>query len=261
MNSSGVQQLPARWVQFIHSEMAQEPWYHFYIRTAVQLLDLLGEPVAGLRIADVGCTPAVSVLLAMLGAEVTLIDIAHEELVKGTSYARRLDVEDRIRLVQADLFALPFSGGTFDLVWNSGVIEHFPDPASVVRHMAAIARPQGRIAVLVPHLWTPHSLIWRPLARTVRRFHWDYMGRERSFTSNRLRATVRQAGLTVEKVRVANLRRSLLDDFAVGLLQLDSAPLQPLLWQAMAACDWLEDHVPVSAQLGFMVGAVARRTG
>jgi SAM-dependent methyltransferase len=42
-----------------------------------------------------------------------------------------------------DARALPFPDGSFDLVLSGGLLEHFRDPAPVIREMARILRPGG----------------------------------------------------------------------------------------------------------------------
>jgi SAM-dependent methyltransferase len=48
----------------------------------------------------------------------------------------------------ADGAALPFDDGTFDLVYASTVLVHTTDPGDIIREMARVARPGGKVAVL-----------------------------------------------------------------------------------------------------------------
>lgn len=59
--------------------------------------------------------------------------------------------------VLADLAALPFPGGTFDLVLNIVTLEHVPDPAGVVRELSRVLRPGGELLLIVPHEWEEHQ--------------------------------------------------------------------------------------------------------
>jgi ubiquinone/menaquinone biosynthesis C-methylase UbiE len=53
------------------------------------------------------------------------------------------------RLVLADIEALPFPDGAFDLVYSFGTIHHTPDVAGVIREIARVLRPGGRAWVAV----------------------------------------------------------------------------------------------------------------
>jgi ubiquinone/menaquinone biosynthesis C-methylase UbiE len=48
----------------------------------------------------------------------------------------------------ADGGALPFDSGSFDLVYASTVLVHTTDPGGIVREMARVAKPGGKVAVL-----------------------------------------------------------------------------------------------------------------
>src|SRR5690606_26018849 len=52
--------------------------------------------------------------------------------------------------VNADLTALPFPEGRFDLILSSHVLEHVPDDASAIAELARVLRPGGTAIVMVP---------------------------------------------------------------------------------------------------------------
>lgn len=57
----------------------------------------------------------------------------------------------------ADLRALPFPDDTFAGVLNVVTLEHVTDPEQVVREMARVLAPQGRLLLIVPHEWEVHQ--------------------------------------------------------------------------------------------------------
>ncbi len=67
----------------------------------------------------------------------------------GWNY-RRLDAV-------ADLRALPFPADSFAGVLNVVTLEHVTDPEQVVREMARVLAPQGRLLLIVPHEWEVHQ--------------------------------------------------------------------------------------------------------
>ncbi|UCG68441.1 MAG: class I SAM-dependent methyltransferase [Thermoplasmata archaeon] len=53
----------------------------------------------------------------------------------------------------ADGFHIPFKSDSFDLVWNAGVLEHFPDPQPMIREMIRVCRPGGTVCIIVPYIF------------------------------------------------------------------------------------------------------------
>jgi SAM-dependent methyltransferase len=54
-----------------------------------------------------------------------------------------------VHLVQADIFAMPFREGTFDLAYSIGVLHHTPDPRAAFDRVAATVKPGGSLAIYV----------------------------------------------------------------------------------------------------------------
>ena len=80
---------------------------------------------------------------ASKGAEVFGVDLTS---AVDAAY-RNIGERERVHLIQADIFALPFRAGTFDLAYSIGVLHHTPDPAAAFRRVADVVRPDGRFAV------------------------------------------------------------------------------------------------------------------
>jgi 2-polyprenyl-6-hydroxyphenyl methylase / 3-demethylubiquinone-9 3-methyltransferase len=103
-------------------------------------------PLRGLRVLDVGCGGGIlSDALARQGAEVTGIDLSTKALkvaqlhaleagTQGVTY-REISAEDMAREQPA----------SYDVVTCMEMLEHVPDPASVVRACADLVKPSGRV--------------------------------------------------------------------------------------------------------------------
>ena len=56
-----------------------------------------------------------------------------------------------------NLQAMPFRDGAFDACLNVVTLEHVPEPLAVVRELARVLTPGGRMLVIVPHAWEVHQ--------------------------------------------------------------------------------------------------------
>ncbi len=101
--------------------------------------------LAGARVLDVGCGGGIlSEALAREGAEVTGIDLAHEALLVARLHA----AEQNLRLDYREISVEQLAGaepGTFDIVTCLEMLEHVPDPASVVMACARLVKPGGHV--------------------------------------------------------------------------------------------------------------------
>lgn len=71
-----------------------------------------------------------------------------------------VDVEMRgsLTAVLADAGALPFPSASFDGVLFSEVLEHMPDPESVVRELARVTKPGGTLFLSTPLHYSIHEI-------------------------------------------------------------------------------------------------------
>jgi SAM-dependent methyltransferase len=72
-------------------------------------------------------------------------------------------------VVCEDLFQPALEAESFDLVYSSGLIEHFADTRSVVAQHLRLLKPGGRLFLIVPNLQGIQGRIFKRLARPL----WD----------------------------------------------------------------------------------------
>ncbi|MGW6280976.1 class I SAM-dependent methyltransferase [Kribbella sp. NPDC055071] len=107
----------------------------------------------GMKLLDLGSGPgSVTVGLAALVApgETTGFDL-HPGVPEGTA-------EGAVTLVTGDAHELPFEDGTFDAIFSSAMLQHVPDPLSVLREARRVAKP-GAVIGLVDADWDG-QLLW-----------------------------------------------------------------------------------------------------
>jgi len=101
--------------------------------------------LSGKRALDIGCGGGlVSEALAARGAKVLGIDLATGLLGAARRHLAHSGLDVEYREIDAEALAAE-QAGAFDLVTCLEMIEHVPDPASVVRACAALARPGGTV--------------------------------------------------------------------------------------------------------------------
>jgi 2-polyprenyl-6-hydroxyphenyl methylase/3-demethylubiquinone-9 3-methyltransferase len=99
--------------------------------------------LAGKRILDVGCGGGIlSESMAAEGAEVTGIDLAEKSLKVARLHGLESGIKVDYRAAPVEQLAQE-QPGRYDIVTCMEMLEHVPDPASVVRACATLAGPDG----------------------------------------------------------------------------------------------------------------------
>ena len=124
---------------------------------------LLGFVTAGDRVLDLDANLRRSARAAVAaGARVTMADVAEAALERARVKASGAEA---VRLEEDA--PLPFTHGSFDLVWCGETLEHVADASGLAREVRRVLRADGTLLVTVPNqprLWVAfESLAGRPL--------------------------------------------------------------------------------------------------
>ena len=103
-------------------------------------------PLAGKRVLDIGCGGGILAdAMARKGAEVLGIDLAGKALKVAQLHALEAQTQGvSYREVSAETLAAE-QPGSFDVVTCMEMLEHVPDPSSVVRACATLVKPGGHV--------------------------------------------------------------------------------------------------------------------
>lgn len=166
--------------------------------------DLAG-PLAGKRVLDVGCGGGIlAESMAVEKAVVTGIDLAEKSLQVARLHGLESGVAATYRAVSAEQLAAEEPGG-YDIVTCMEMLEHVPEPASVVAACARLAKPGAWVFFSTlnrnPKSFVQAILGAEYLLRLLPRGTHSY---ENFIKPSELASCARQAGLDV--LRMAGMR-------------------------------------------------------
>jgi len=102
-------------------------------------------PLAEKKVIDIGCGGGIlSESMAALGADVTGIDMAPTPLLVAKLHLKESGHKVDYQQITAEHMANDHAG-EFDVVTCMEMLEHVPDPASVVRACAQLVKPGGMV--------------------------------------------------------------------------------------------------------------------
>ena len=143
----------------------------------VRNLARVAESTTGRRLLDLGCGEGRHCLLAArTGFLPTGVDYEPMAVRRAEANARRADLASRIQWLVADIFALPFAPGSFDMVLDYGCLHH-QKKSDWPRYRAAITwvlKPGGYLLLSVFstafRVFGPQKRPWHLAHGAYRRF-------------------------------------------------------------------------------------------
>jgi ubiquinone/menaquinone biosynthesis C-methylase UbiE len=154
-----------------------DEWYRTPLGSLCDTLEkaavfALIEAQPSIRALDLSCgTGNYALEFASRGAQVVGLDTSMEMLKVARRKAKQRDLQ--IRFICADASALPFRGGTFDLVSDILGLEFVASPDAIIREIARVLKSNGHLIIGVLNRfslwalkrrlkgWFDRSSIWR----------------------------------------------------------------------------------------------------
>lgn len=195
-------------VKALYAHDMQEMWdaliaphvFNMYHAELDRYLQLAGR--APLRILDVGCAQGtLALLLAEAGHRVVAVDLRPEFL----EYARARHEKGDVQFVQGNALDLDLPR-PFDLVFANQVLEHLVYPVELIRGLARLLAPGGRLIATTPNgLYLKSKLplfreLGDPAQYANRQFFPDGDGHFFAYSRAELREIFAEAGLVQIRV-------------------------------------------------------------
>ncbi len=100
--------------------------------------------ISNLRILDVGCGGGIlSEALAKAGAQVTGIDLSHASILVARQHAQSQGLHIEYHVEEVEEFAHEHAGN-YDIVTCMEMLEHIPQPSSIVAACSVALKPGGQ---------------------------------------------------------------------------------------------------------------------
>jgi 2-polyprenyl-6-hydroxyphenyl methylase/3-demethylubiquinone-9 3-methyltransferase len=182
-------------------------------------------------VIDIGCGGGIlAESMAKKGADVTGIDLSEKALKVADLHSLESGVQVRYQLIAAEEMAAK-EAGQYDVVTCMEMLEHVPDPASIVRAAATLVKPGGHVFFSTLNR-NPKAYLYAVvgaeyLLRMLPKGTHDY---DKFITPAELSQFVRQAGLQLDGMKGLGYNPltklySLNDDTSVNYMVACSRPL------------------------------------
>lgn len=143
--------------------------------------------------------------------QITALDIS----VQALNYARQITpdaLKNKTKYVQGSIMNMPFRAKSFDLVWNSGVVEHYSEPEikKIVKEMFRVTKKGGYIVIAIPNMKNIAVIKAAFLGLPLCRKHLKFIKGYRNTTENLYKDK------TIKNILKSTLQRDVILKYAGG---------------------------------------------
>lgn len=147
------------WEDIYRRETVYATIYRERLRAALRSVDEL-RLAPGSAALDVGCGPGLGTAeLARRGFTVDAVDTSARMIEVTLARARREGVHARVHGSVADIRALSFAAGAFDLAFVVGVSEWLPSLDEPLAELARVLKPGGHLVLTADNSWALSCLV------------------------------------------------------------------------------------------------------
>lgn len=140
----------------------------------------------GRDVVDLGCGPgSYLVPTARIARTACGVDFSGPLLKAAADRAR--DASVTVRLVLADVRALPLRDASMDFAYSIATLYHVADVERAIAEMARVVRPAGRVLFELGNLWSLNTIVVRSAASGVTSHHVPWSQMHAMLRAHRLR--------------------------------------------------------------------------
>jgi sarcosine/dimethylglycine N-methyltransferase len=169
---------------------------HYGGTAATDALARLAGIGPGTRVADfcAGLGASARYLAHHYGADVTGIELTPARVAGAADLTQRVGLQDRVRVIEGDVIAVPLPNETMDAVISQEAFLHVPDTTRALAEAYRILKPKGRIAFTT---W----IAPQPLSAPDRNLLWRGMAVASLHSLKAYNGQLRDAGFTVQSTQ------------------------------------------------------------
>lgn len=166
---------------------------NFFTCVVQAVEDNLNCSIVGAKILEAGAgTGTSSYQLAKKGAEVTLVDYSEHAIVKAQRMFKRNNM--KAGFLCNDIRNMEIEDNQYDVVFNSGVLEHFDynEQVKILAEMTRVSKPNGLVITMTPNAKCLLYRTWKWILESQNQWPW---GEEIPVAT--MRNQYREAGLNL----------------------------------------------------------------
>ncbi len=149
----------------------------------------------GVKVADfcAGLAGPARYFAHRYGADVTGIELTPARVNGAQELTRLVGLQDRVRVVEGNVMAVPLPDASFDVVVSQEALLHVPDKERALAEAFRILKPGGRLAFTD---WVAH----RPLTAADKELMWQGMAVTTLFSPRAYGELIERSGFTLLSV-------------------------------------------------------------
>lgn len=122
------------------------------------ILYLFSGKINNINILEVGAgSGSDSAFLSKLGAKVTILDFSPQSIKIAKTIAKKENVE--LKTILSDCKKIPLRSNSYDLVFSVGLVEHFKNPAPVIKEQIRLIKNKGFLLIDIPQKYNLYTIV------------------------------------------------------------------------------------------------------